>query len=995
MPSAFNVIDTQSDILILPLTARELPKVRDLHAKLLPVHYPPSFFLHLLVIPTRACYVAYSHNNPIGFISAAVHKPMARCFISDSSEDFPFVSSKFRDNLTLDLTKPRLEILTLGVLPSFQQRGLARRLVMSIVDGFKESCAMNALNSILIYANVSTTNNRALQFYERMGFLVSSDAALQFEWAWQHPHRSRHLRDANGNMFGSRAAKLVKKNVTIVRTMISTHPFNTWPLHVKIFTEEVANQWRAADADGRLPLPLGFTYTVELEGVDGQSGHPGSGRKGPISVDDAEFTSEILSKSRKIVDSGRALNCSICHEPIENFSTEPTKSGLCPFSTCEAVSHLDCLSHHFIKEQPEVTTMVPRGGHCVSCSNYILWGDIVRGCYRRLPPADPSGEHPDVVTDDVFVSDDDSEDQIKTPKAKRKKRSTSLEKRRKSAKQIGKANKGSQSSEGESFDFNNISSSSEGENPTSLKRTPGRPRKFIQISTPPVTPISPLTGNLVPQSPTQYDRKKRKGKERAMETAPDIESIYSNIALRSDSLSLSPMKRRPGRPRNNSPLPSSVKTSIIPSTGTKKKTATSITSKPRKLTGKKSSKTSSAESSLSSSEGEFFDFDNIASSSESEPSPVKARVGRPRKIVGFSAPRIPLAIIPSPKTRLRTPSPRIGTSVSSKERITGTSVVPHAPEVIDLTIFTASPDSSSSTGKGARGRPPKDRQVIGVADTSPDTCLSSGKKRPGRPKKNITSYSSQASSSNSGSSLAKKKTRGRPLKNRIGLVDKLSGSDGVSIDKDLGPPRKGVTDIPSNPASGLPSATKGVRGRPQKTIAKPTNDASDSGNRSSLPKNARGRPRKNTPSAPTVASGSVNILSSGEKSRGWPVKSCEPSMTSPLASPKLHKPLQQPDPILDPKRKYHHSAAPLQAPAGSNNMFGPIPAGSKLMTSADPQRALKPSSLSKQKSPISPSSRLEHGIEQAMSSLHIANVSKPLHNRRLQKENAKIIVLSD
>lgn len=41
----------------------------------------------------------------------------------------------------------------------------------------------------------------------------------------------------------------------------------------------------------------------------------------------AEFTSEILSKSRKIVDSGRALNCSICHEPIEDFSTVGTSKA--------------------------------------------------------------------------------------------------------------------------------------------------------------------------------------------------------------------------------------------------------------------------------------------------------------------------------------------------------------------------------------------------------------------------------------------------------------------------------------------------------------------------------------------------------------------------------------------------------------------------------------------------------------------------------------------
>jgi len=73
----------------------------------------------------------------------------------------------------------------------------------------------------------------------------------------------------------------------IAHTMITRHPFNTWPLHVKLFTEEAVKFWEVASiAKDASAMPPGFTCSIELEGVDGKSGHVGSGRNGPIDIED-------------------------------------------------------------------------------------------------------------------------------------------------------------------------------------------------------------------------------------------------------------------------------------------------------------------------------------------------------------------------------------------------------------------------------------------------------------------------------------------------------------------------------------------------------------------------------------------------------------------------------------------------------------------------------------------------------------------------------------
>lgn len=72
--------------------------------------------------------------------------------------------------------------------------------------------------------------------------------------------------------------------------MISNHPYNTWPLHIKLFTDEAVRRWNDANSDVDMPpIPPGFTSSIELEGVDGNSGQLGSGRHGPINVQDGHM----------------------------------------------------------------------------------------------------------------------------------------------------------------------------------------------------------------------------------------------------------------------------------------------------------------------------------------------------------------------------------------------------------------------------------------------------------------------------------------------------------------------------------------------------------------------------------------------------------------------------------------------------------------------------------------------------------------------------------
>lgn len=130
-------------------------------------------------------------------------------------------------------------------------------------------------------------------------------------------------------------------------------------------------------------------------------------------------------------------------------------TALCPNTNCTAYAHLTCLSNSFLATTNEVATiLIPRGGTCAACKSYILWGDVIRGCYRRSANVAPSAAL-ESETEDLdnganlegvgFVTSSPVKKKTTKPSKGRQKKPTPT---------------GAPSDEGEYFDIDNISSCS-------------------------------------------------------------------------------------------------------------------------------------------------------------------------------------------------------------------------------------------------------------------------------------------------------------------------------------------------------------------------------------------------------------------------------------------------------------------------------------------------------------------------------------------------------
>ncbi|KAJ8596353.1 hypothetical protein M405DRAFT_175534 [Rhizopogon salebrosus TDB-379] len=154
------------------MRASDVAEVRALHTKLLPVAYPPAFFVQLLVHPQQMCLVATYDSSVVAFSSAAM-----------DTQDWASGPLNSCGKQGCDVVALRVTLLTIGVSPEFRRRGIARRLVHEVVQRLRPSYRTHRPSShalfprsesdpthaVTLCAEVAYNNVSGQSFYSHLG----------------------------------------------------------------------------------------------------------------------------------------------------------------------------------------------------------------------------------------------------------------------------------------------------------------------------------------------------------------------------------------------------------------------------------------------------------------------------------------------------------------------------------------------------------------------------------------------------------------------------------------------------------------------------------------------------------------------------------------------------------------------------------------------------------------------------------------------------------
>lgn len=184
----------------------------------------------------------------------------------------------------------------------------------------------------------------------------SKFAALQFEWAWQNPHRSRHFKNLDIGFTGRQKERLLPEKLRALSLMFHLDQYARWPLHIHFCNLNVYQVFKTFKSLPRhVRVSTGSLTTLPV-------------------------VENITETCISIRDSGC---CDICSAEID---IENLKDWLCcTIHSCPMIAHMICLSKDFISQDNTAENiLIPILGHCPSCGIELKWGDLIKALKSRL-----------------------------------------------------------------------------------------------------------------------------------------------------------------------------------------------------------------------------------------------------------------------------------------------------------------------------------------------------------------------------------------------------------------------------------------------------------------------------------------------------------------------------------------------------------------------------------------------------------------------------------
>ncbi|CAI2169681.1 2630_t:CDS:1 [Funneliformis geosporum] len=209
-------------------------------------------------------------------------------------------------------------------------------------------------------------------------------SALQFEWSWQNPSKTRRLHLTSDDEFRENDDRL-STSLRAISKMLKDKFWSRWPLHLHIMVSlkliTLQNRIMASTILDVTSLPKKIRIT------HGKVEEFNDYHKGLIRNCVRNEYSKFLDHTKN------NLFCNLC---LENIDVNDHKSYLnCLNMECNVSSHLACLAKKFTKsEVMEMATLqnpyneleeeiIPIDGKCCSCQITLSWGDLIHAMMIR------------------------------------------------------------------------------------------------------------------------------------------------------------------------------------------------------------------------------------------------------------------------------------------------------------------------------------------------------------------------------------------------------------------------------------------------------------------------------------------------------------------------------------------------------------------------------------------------------------------------------------